>query len=540
MPRHSPEERVIIFVESTQDATRIVDLVSSLGIEGVPCADYSELCDQIEKGVAVIILSEVSVISDSGSRLASLLHAQSPWSTIPTILIPEDSASTDELAEDLRLGVTTLERPVHMRTLSTVIRIALEARRNQYIVRDLLRERGALIVQLRHEADMKNEFLATLAHELRNPLAPIRTGLEVLRRAPPGDPVTRTLDMMERQVTHLVRLIDDLLDVSRITRGKLELRKQKVPLSLLLSNAVESSRPLVDAGKHTLTISEPDEVITLNVDPTRIAQVVSNLLNNAAKYTPKGGTIALTARHKDDTIQIEVKDNGIGLSPEMLTKVFDMFSQVEPSMTRSQGGLGIGLTLARRLAEMHNGTVEALSAGPGCGSTFTVTLPCDEQSHTKPSNGRPANHNQPAAHGHSHRVLIVDDQLDIAQSLQHLLSILGHSTVTASNGPDALQAAKDFKPELIFLDIGLPGMTGYEVAREVRALETTPKPRLIAITGWGDAHHVSLAQEAGFDQHLTKPVDPLEIERIIQTLEGPVRPYDAHGDFPAAGAALPS
>ncbi len=539
MPRLCLEERVIICVESTQDAARIVELVSSLGVEGVPCADYSELCDQIEKGVAVIILSEVPAMSDGGSRLLSILHAQHPWSTIPTILIPEDSTSTDALAEELPVGVTTLERPVHMKTLSTVIRIALEARRNQYIVRDLLQERGALIVQLRHEADMKNEFLATLAHELRNPLAPIRTGLEVLRRAPPGDPFTRTLDMMERQVTHLVRLIDDLLDVSRITRGKLELRKQKVSLSLLLSNAVESSRPLVDAGKHTLTISEPDEVITLNVDPTRIAQVISNLLNNAAKYTPKGGTIALTARHKDDTIQIEVKDNGIGLSPEMLSKVFDMFSQVEPSMTRSQGGLGIGLTLARRLAEMHNGTVEALSAGPGSGSTFTVTLPCDEQSHAKPSNGRSANHNQPAAHGHSHRVLIVDDQLDIAQSLQHLLSILGHSTVTASNGPDALQAAKDFKPELIFLDIGLPGMTGYEVAREVRALETTPKPRLIAITGWGDAHHVSLAQEAGFDQHLTKPVDPLEIERILQTLEEPIQPYDAHEDFSASGAELP-
>jgi CheY-like chemotaxis protein/anti-sigma regulatory factor (Ser/Thr protein kinase) len=296
----------------------------------------------------------------------------------------------------------------------------------------------------------------------------------------------------------------------------------------------------VDAGKHTLTISEPDEVITLNVDPTRIAQVISNLLNNAAKYTPKGGTIALTARHKDDTIQIEVKDNGIGLSPEMLTKVFDMFSQVEPSMTRSQGGLGIGLTLARRLAEMHNGTVEALSAGPGSGSTFTVTLPCDEQCHPKPPNGRPGPHNQPAAHGQSHRVLIVDDQLDIVQSLQNLLSLLGHSTVTASNGPDALQAAKDFKPELIFLDIGLPGMTGYEVARNLRALETIPKPRLIAITGWGDAHHVSLAQEAGFDQHLTKPVDPLEIERILQTLEEPIRPYDAHDEFPASGAEVSS
>jgi CheY-like chemotaxis protein len=246
--------------------------------------------------------------------------------------------------------------------------------------------------------------------------------------------------------------------------------------------------------------------------------VISNLLNNAAKYTPSGGMIGLTARRRGDTVQIEVQDNGIGLSPQMLPKVFDMFSQVEPSMTRSQGGLGIGLTLARRLTEMHNGTVEAMSAGLGKGSTFTVTLPCNEQSHTKPPSGSTGPHVGPTAHGQSHRVLVVDDQLDIAQSLQDLLSVLGHDTHTASNGPEALQAAKDFKPEIIFLDIGLPGMTGYEVVRKLRALETKPKPRVIAITGWGDAHHISLSQEAGFDQHLTKPVDPLEIERILQTL----------------------
>ncbi len=518
MPRVSPEERVIICVGSAQDAARIVDLVGSLGIEGVPCGDYSELCDQVEHGVAVIILSELPTISDGASRLFSILHTQPPWSTIPTIIIPDDSTSTDSLAEELLVSVTILERPIHMRTLSTVIRIALEARRNQYRVRDLLDERASLVIQLRQEAGMKNEFLATLAHELRNPLAPIRTGLQILRRTLTGDPVTRTLDMMERQVTHLVRLIDDLLDVARITRGKLELRKQKVPLSLLLSNAVESSRPWIDAGKHTLTVSEPNELITLNVDPTRIAQVISNLLNNAAKYTPSEGKIALTARHKDNTIQIEVKDNGIGLSQEMLVKVFDMFSQVEPSMTRSQGGLGIGLTLARRLTEMHNGRLEATSDGPGTGSTFTVILPCNEHAHTKPINSDIAPHVDQALNAQSHRVLVVDDQLDIAQSLKDLLSLLGHDTHTASNGPEALQAAKEFKPELIFLDIGLPGMTGYEVARNLHALGTSPKPKLIAITGWGDAHHVSLAQEAGFDQHLTKPVDPLEIERILQTL----------------------
>jgi CheY-like chemotaxis protein len=324
--------------------------------------------------------------------------------------------------------------------------------------------------------------------------------------------------MMDRQVRHLIRLIDDLLDISRITRGKLELRKQRVPLALLLSNAVESSKPLIDSGKHTLTISVPDEPINLDVDPVRLAQVISNILNNAAKYTPNGGAISLTARHEHDTVQIEVKDNGVGISPQMLTKVFDMFSQVEPSMTRSQGGLGIGLTLARRLTEMHNGTVEAASPGPGQGSTFTVTLPYAEKPHTAPGESAVEHGVTHAFRSAPHRVLVVEDQVDVAQSLKDLLSLLGQDTHIAYNGPDALQAAKDFKPELIFLDIGLPGMTGYEVARTLRAEEKTPKPRLIAVTGWGDERNIALAREAGFDRHLTKPVDPLEIQQILRTL----------------------
>jgi signal transduction histidine kinase len=505
-------------VESEQDAVRIVELLGSLGINGTQCADYSELCNEIERGAAAIILSELPNISDSESRLLSILHAQPVWSAIPTIIIAAESANADTLSEVLPVGATLVDRPVRTRTLASIARIALHARRNQYMVRDLLQERETLVDLLRHEARIKNEFLATLAHELRNPLAPIRTGLQILRLSPTGTPAMQTVEMMDRQVRHLVRLIDDLLDISRITRGKLELRKQRVPLSLLLSNAVESSKPLIDMGKHTLTISVPEELITLDVDPVRLAQVITNLLNNAAKYTPNGGAIALTARHTNDTVQIEVTDNGIGLSPQMLTKVFDMFSQVAPSTERSQGGLGIGLTLARRLTEMHNGTVEATSPGPGKGSTFTVTLPYKEKTLTD-TDGVLIEHGvSHAIPCKSHRVLVVDDQVDIAQSLKDLLSLLGQDTHIAHNGPEALQAAKTFKPEIVFLDIGLPGMTGYEVARNLRADEETPRTRLVAVSGWGDEENISLAREAGFDRHLTKPVDPLEIERIIQTL----------------------
>jgi signal transduction histidine kinase len=495
-----------------------VALLNSLGVEGVACTDYSDLCEQIERGAAALILSQVPYILDRDSRLLSILHTQPTWSAIPTIIITDSSTNIETISEGLPLGITVVERPVKIKTLASITRVALHVRRNQYMVRELLSERQTLVDLLRHEATMKNEFLATLAHELRNPLAPIRTGLQILRLAPVGTPQTHTLEMMDRQVSHLVRLIDDLLDISRITRGKVELRKQIVPLKLLLTNAVEASRPLIDAGKHTLTIAAPDESITLNVDPVRLAQVISNLLNNAAKYTPTGGSISLTARRKDDTVEIEVADNGIGLTPQMLTKVFDMFAQVDPSMARSQGGLGIGLTLARRLTEMHNGTVQATSAGPGKGSTFTITLPYKEITQADISTVAVEPNAAPPLHCKSHRVLVVDDQVDVAQSLKELLSLLGQDTHTASSGPEALQAAKDFKPELIFLDIGLPGMTGYEVARNLRAREESPQPRLIAVTGWGDEQNISLARKAGFDRHLTKPVDPREIERIIQTL----------------------
>lgn len=377
MCRASLECRILIWVESAQDTARIVGLLKDLNIEGTPCADYSELCDQIARGASAVILSEPPDIGDSGSRLLSILRQQPAWSSLPTIIIPRDASDTDQLSGELPSGITFVERPVRIRGLAGMIRSARHARLSQYKVRELLGEREALVGQLRSEIGLKNTFIATLAHELRNPLAPIRTGLGILRLSQTQKPPIQILDMMERQVSHLVRLIDDLLDISRITLGKLELRKQRVPLDVLLSSAVEAGKSLIEAKRHTFTTSVPDEPITLEVDPVRMAQVITNLLSNAARYTPDGGVITLTVRRKDATIRIEVTDNGIGLSPEMLNKVFEMFSQANSSMASSQGGLGIGLTLARRLTEMHNGTLEASSPGPGEGCTFTVILPLE-------------------------------------------------------------------------------------------------------------------------------------------------------------------
>ena len=514
MPKNGLEERVILCLEAFGDVAQTVSLLSGMGVEGVSCEHISELCDQMELGAAAIILTDTPEIWAANSRVLSILHDQPHWSSIPTIIITNELESGDVPPESLPTSVTLVERPVRKGMLLSLVRSALHARRNQYRVRDLLNERQSLVEMLRNEATRKNEFLATLAHELRNPLAPIRTGLQVLRLSISKEDSARTLDMMERQVRHMVRLIDDLLDISRISRGKLNLRKERVSLSSLVENAVESSKPFIEAGHHALNISLPQKAVSLDADPTRIAQVISNLLNNAAKYTPNGGTITLTAGCTDNSVRIEIRDTGIGLSPEMLTKIFDMFSQVDPLLVRSQGGLGIGLTLARRLTEMHNGTVEATSAGLGKGSTFIVNLPCTQ---TKEGEMIAPVQTQ-VSQSKSHRVLIVDDKVDVAQSLEDLLGLLGQETRTAYTGPDALTAAKDFNPELIFLDIGLPGMTGYEVARQIRAQETSPRPVLIAVTGWGGEQDISLARAAGFDRHLTKPVDPQEVEKIVKEM----------------------
>ncbi|MFO0417622.1 MAG: sensor histidine kinase [Pseudomonadota bacterium] len=379
MSEHGLDERVLICVESDQDAERIIGLLGSLDLAGINCPDYLELSELVKQGAAAIIFSAPPNILNRCLSALSFLRFQPAWSAIPIILIVEESTTPLTLSEDLPLGVTLLERPIQIKTLACVIRIALSSRRNQYMVRNLLNERETLVRLLSSEAKMKNEFLATLAHELRNPLAPIRTGLGILRAAPGERPATQILEMMDRQVSHLVRLIDDLLDISRITCGKFEIRKKKVSLQSLVSDAIETSKPLIDAGKHTLAVAMPNELIILDVDPTRIAQVISNLLNNAAKYTPTAGTIALIAKRQDNTIQIEVKDDGVGLSPDMLTKIFDMFSQIESSIAHTQGGLGIGLTLARRLIEMHNGAIKATSPGLGKGSSFIVTLPYDQK-----------------------------------------------------------------------------------------------------------------------------------------------------------------
>lgn len=363
------------------------------------------------------------------------------------------------------------------------------------------------------EADRRRtEFLATLAHELRNPLAPLRNGLQVMRLAM-GNPATmaRTSEVMERQLAIMVHLVDDLLDIARITKGHISLKKKRVDMASVIHAALETSSSLIEAGRHDLEIDTPDADVQVEIDATRIAQAIGNLLNNAAKYTPPGGRIRLSMRHSQGALHIAVADTGIGIPTESLDSVFAMFEQLKHGEQLAQGGLGIGLALVRRLVELHGGTVEAASPGLGQGSTFTIHLPCDDTlSPDEPAPGAPANPN--AAGTQPLRILVADDNIDAATTLCAMLEILGHEVRMVHEGRKALDAAQEFKPEVVFLDIGMPDMSGYEVAA---ALRKTQSPTLVALTGWGAEADKARALEAGFNHHLTKPAALASVNEVL-------------------------
>jgi signal transduction histidine kinase len=365
------------------------------------------------------------------------------------------------------------------------------------------------------EADRrKDEFLATLAHELRNPLAPLRNALHILRATRRPD---RLQEMMERQVQQMVRLVDDLLEVSRITRGKIELRKEPVELARLVRNAIETSGPLIEAARHELDVALPPDPLVLDGDPVRLAQVISNLLNNAAKYTDPGGRIWLTAAREGSEAVVRVRDNGIGIPSDMLPGIFEMFAQVDRSLGRSQGGLGIGLTLVRSLVELHGGSVGASSAGTGHGCEFAVRLPLAaslQDGQGESSSGR----DDGGINVAGLRLLVVDDNQDAAESLGLLLEMTGNDVRTVHDGPSALAAVEGFKPSVVLLDIGMPGMDGYEVARRLRGQSEGKDMVLIALTGWGQEEDRRRSREAGFDHHLTKPVDLDMLRALLSSL----------------------
>ena len=367
----------------------------------------------------------------------------------------------------------------------------------------------------------KDEFLATLAHELRNPLAPISHSLQILRLSKDKQVHERAQSMIERQLAQMVHLVDDLLDVSRISQGKLELRREWIEIAAVLQNAVDTSQPLIESRNHELVVELPGRTVLVDADMTRLTQVVSNLLNNAAKYTPDGGRILLCAAFNGDSVEITVTDSGIGIPKAMLPRVFDMFTQINRRLERSQGGLGIGLALVKRLVEMHGGSVTARSEGENLGTTLVVRLPAIQGL-------APVTPAKPAAvvsqeEGSGLRVLVVDDNRDSADSLVIALTLNGHVTATAYDGEEALSKAEDFQPDAVLLDIGLPGISGYEAARRMRAQPWGREIVLLALSGWGQEEDQQRSHEAGFDQHLVKPVDPNVLTDLLQRACGGTR-----------------
>ncbi len=405
-------------------------------------------------------------------------------------------------------GVTTALRGGERRGFSKIFRDLTERRK-------LEEEKLRQAEQLADANRRKTEFLAMLSHELRNPLAPMVNALHLIRQEPSDNPVLqRARVMLERQVRHLTRLIDDLLDVTRITQGKIDLRLEHLEVSVILHRAVETVMPLIEERRHGLSVRLPDHPIWLSGDPVRLEQVVTNLLSNAARYTDPGGRIWVTAAQRQGRAIVRVRDSGIGIPPEAQSRIFELFSQVGPPGHRGQGGLGVGLTLVRRLVQMHGGDVSVVSAGTGRGSEFVVELPTIEA----PAIAGQTSPEHQEAPERVFRVLIVDDNIDMADSLDMLLKLRGYDTRTAHEAEGALATVREFTPHVVLLDLGLPGASGLEVAARIRAGGALPQPVLVAMTGYGQEEDRRRTHDAGFDHHLVKPISPEALEGLLQVL----------------------
>lgn len=509
--------KIIVMAPTGKDAALTVALLSDANIDATVCRDADGLDQIADEAAGCLLVAEEAITNGRFDRLVEALARQPPWSDVPVLLLTRYGADSAlvKRAGDLLSNVTLLERPLRPTTLLSAVRAALRARDRQYQVRDYLAEQVRTQAALREADRRKDEFLATLAHELRNPLAPIRNALSILQFSGSDaavDPEVYT--MMERQVGNLVRLVDDLMEVSRITRGKVELRVEPVELAVVIRNAVEAARPLIDRSKHELEVLLPEEPLVVRGDPVRLAQVFTNLLNNAAKYMHEGGRIRIQARRQADEVVVSVCDTGIGIPADMLPQIFNMFTQVDGSARRAQGGLGIGLTLVRSLVEMHGGWVTAESAGLDCGSKFIVGLPL-----AAPAAPPERFIREPgAAKIPPCRVLVVDDNRDSAGSLGRLLTLLGAEVRVAHDGPAALAALEKHRPRAVVLDLGMPGMDGYEVARRIRREPAGADILLIALTGWGQDEDRQRTRAAGFDHHLLKPADLTTLRSLLLSL----------------------
>jgi signal transduction histidine kinase len=502
------ELRVLVFPPGRRDGEVTRTLLEAAGLHCFVAYDAVTLARELETGAGTIVMTDVGLVSPRFSEVQEVLNRQPPWSDIPIVLLCQTGTQSPIAARVIQsfTNVTLLDRPTSARTLVSAVLAAIRARMRQYQTREqlqALRDAQATLSERERElykADRrKDEFLAMLAHELRNPLAPIRNASELLARTLPADSQSQNLvSLVKRQVTHLTRLVDDLLDVSRITQGRIELQRRPIELAVVIQQALESVEPLMREKRHKIVVSHAPGKLTVDGDGARLVQCVANILTNAAKYTDTGGEIRVESGMESDFAVVRVRDNGVGIPAELLPQIFELFVQSDRTLDRSDGGLGIGLSVVRRLVEMHGGTVSAHSAGPGHGATFVMRLPAVAAVPLRRDESAPGKVD-------AKRILIVDDNVDAATSLALLLQLEGHMTRSVYGPNEALESLTSFDPQVVLLDIGLPGMDGYEVARRMRANEHAV--RIIALTGYGRREDQARAREAGFDSHLVKPVD---------------------------------
>jgi len=500
-------QRVLLRTVTGKDAALAKTVLERAGVVAHACASVEELVLEIERGAGALLVAEEALGDPSFRQVAVILHRQPPWSDLPVLILARPGADSMAIIDAMQMSAnfTVIERPIRIFSLISSVRTALRARARQYELR-------AVLEGLRQADQRKTVFLATLAHELRNPLAPLSTALSLLQRKSfSADEARPHYQMMERQVQHMVRLIDDLMEVSRITRGKIELKPEVLALERVVADAVELSRPQLTAARHRLELILPGESLSVRGDRVRLTQIFSNLLNNAAKYTKPGGHVTVTIDRADGSARIGVRDNGIGIPGDMLAAVFDMFVQVTDAARVAQGGLGIGLTLVKSLVELHGGTVSAHSDGSGQGAEVVVTLPL-----AKADGKMAADFFAPRADAlPAQDILVVDDNQEAADSLAALLRSMGARTSVAYSAEQAITLAADAQPAVGILDIGMPGMDGCDLARHLRKDPAHARMLLIALTGWGQPDDRLRVSAAGFDHHLLKPVDTDEMLSLL-------------------------
>ena len=509
-PDEPRDEAVLVLAPTGRDAVLAAAVLTAHDLRAVTCPDAEALCAELDAGAGAVLLAEEALIPPSAWQLAEVLRRQPPWSDLPVVVFSGGGASSTAdrrtLAAIAPLGnVEILERPTRIITLVSTLCAALRARRRQYEVRDL-------VARLERSVHDRDRFLAMLGHELRNPLAVIALGLQVLDLGAGKDArAQHQIEAIERQGRHLARLVDNLLDVSRVTSGRIHLAVEPVDLVALVEHCAEDAGAAIQASGLELEVVAGPEPVVVQGDAARLEQIVSNLLTNATKYTPEHGRIRVSLARAGDRAVLAVEDTGIGIAKEMLGRILEPFAQVECSLDRARGGLGLGLAVVQNLVDMHHGVLEAASPGLGQGSRFTVTLMISAEPPCRAARP-PAGLEEPTVA--ALRVVVVEDNADIRESLQLLLEASGYHVSVAEDGPSGVATVLAEEPDAALVDIGLPGLSGYEVARAIRSA-LGPRVFLIAATGYGQPDDQQRAREAGFDAHLTKPV---EMERVVALL----------------------